>query len=1019
MAKQHAPGASHPSPSKVGDAAEKSHDQGSSEQSGVPNPKFEQHREPESHRGRESEGEPEEEPEPEARLPSKQDRKPSVDSTHDDEKHSPPGQGHIKPNESEKEDEPDAEPEHESGPAKPKPEEAPSDKPSEEPHHGGPAAILGKRPFILKTLRHEGSKGEGTVTGSILSQTLDRMLATGDRKDAESLTLAALRKLVPHMSRYPLIDKFCTPSGTLIDDETISIIEYLALEDEEETTATTGTPSINIFFRSTRLQDSSGKDGDTSSGETPSSGDGSSVKPRDAPDVETLKKSDPSAELIDSSQFDVSVESSQSGAGKLSETEWATVLRNCAVFYGWVIDPRTRRISRAPKPAFQLRSRVDQEPVAKIPDFVSPSQESDADVGEGIDQALSDQSDRIQKALTPVAEDNTNGDRPASTITPKSNQGIPSFRVNDDSRIEVTAHRDELTVAMARSDFSQQSTEASVSGGAYGVELGVSAGFGTSSSRTNQSLNDSNSSTLVARYMFPRCDLLLWSDELEPTAELAELIDTIHRTKNIKALRRLHADYGNLFCQRVTLGGRLLSTKFVQDVEQQNIEQVKQSFKTSVGASVSGGYGIYSGSVGVKNEHEAGSSQTNESTATSHNEACVFEAVGGETILATNPKAWCPTVANYELWRVINRESLSPLAEILSGMPGLEAVQSWFVQAVPALSRYMTLNGAHECKARLRVMSPTNSLSMHNSGVNTSFYLGHNPSKAVNPRLGGVDTSSHEVYWLRIDVSSDISIFNPATYQAPAIMGYDDFKVGKPESDVLYGSEYNAEFAMTEWDIIAPFDEELMSGTRVILRSCPFKEKDDGKTSTSASHMVVFRNAQGEFLPGMSDSDEYQYWRIMKTDASKRYIKPGDDVRLCWDFRDQTTGWRDFTQDAFGRRQVSAPADVSGPLFLKVPWPRFENTNESTALIMSSDPADLGNKVVNMNNRGTPVAYTYCLQDLRLRIDSVGNRGRGDADDYLLHNVKQDGDKTVVDLSIRPFGYPMEIRKSVFWFGIF
>lgn len=180
--------------------------------------------------------------------------------------------------------------------------------------------------------------------------------------------------------------------------------------------------------------------------------------------------------------------------------------------------------------------------------------------------------------------------------------------------------------------------------------------------------------------------------------------------------------------------------------------------------------------------------------------------------------------------------------------------------------------------------------------------------------------------------------------------------------------------------------------------------------------MVVFRNAQGEFLPAMSDSDEYQYWRIIKTDPSQKLIKPGDEIRLCWDFRDQTTGWRDFSQDIFGRRQPCAPFDAAGPLFLKVPWPRFEITGTPTSLIMSPDAGDLTTKAVSIDRKGTPGAQKYCLQDLRFRLDAVGNEGRGDSGEYLLNKLTQGG--AVQHIDVRPMGYPMQMRYSMFWFGL-
>ncbi|KAF2448944.1 hypothetical protein P171DRAFT_509315 [Karstenula rhodostoma CBS 690.94] len=944
------------------------------------------------------------------------------------------------------------------------------------------ADVLRARPFIIRTVKLGASEGAGHVTGSILSQSLDKILTATKRTDAGTLSLAGLRKLVPQMSRYPSIEKFCTQSGTLIDDEAISFSEYLGLEGDSEASAPgSGTPSLKLYFRSTKLGESAGKGA--------GGADASSLtefKPVDlgeklAVQIEReasiegglLEKSEKSADLIEAEAFGPSEGKS---AGTLHENEWAVVLRNCAVFYGWIIDPFSKRIVRAPKPAFRLRSKVDQTSVAGIPDFVAseestpqdnaiimtgeqneaealiatreaeaatekkkedastkndgevPTEKKDGEVpiDKKKDEVPTEKNKtevstekKKTKASTDAAQ--VNSEDSVESLVPTSDKGIPNFRVNDDSRIEITAHETELSVSMAKSDFSESSTEASVGGSGYGFSASISGGTASSQSKQSKAMDAATHKTLIARYMFPRCDLLLWPDEMEPTEELAGLIETIRKTKNIKALRKLHQEYGQLFCQRITLGGRLLSTKIVDSTEKKTEEQQKESFKSSIGASISGGYGGFSASASVKHDSASGNATENANAAREQKETAVFEAVGGDTIMANNPSGWSGTVAKFENWRVINRDGLSPLVEIISGMPGYEAVQSWFVQAVPALSRYILLDESHECKARLRVLSPTNSLSIENKGNNASFYLGHDVDRAVTPRLNGV--ASIEQYWGRVDIQYAIPIFNPQTYRAPTILGYENFKV----EDTFYGAKWNAAYVKSVWTMIAPFDEELKHGTRVILRTLPFsdpenKPKDkDTVTTPNASHMVVFRNAQGEFLPAMSDSDEYQYWRLLKVDPSQLHIKPGDEVRLAWDFGDQTTGWRDFTQDVFGRRQVCAGEDLRGPLFLKVPWPRFEHSGNPTAMIMSREQADVTQKVMNTNDNGPDGGkdklVQYSIQDVRFRIDNVGNGGRGDVDDYLLNKLEMQKDiQARVDVRIN--GLPMQMRSSVFWLGI-
>lgn len=182
--------------------------------------------------------------------------------------------------------------------------------------------------------------------------------------------------------------------------------------------------------------------------------------------------------------------------------------------------------------------------------------------------------------------------------------------------------------------------------------------------------------------------------------------------------------------------------------------------------------------------------------------------------------------------------------------------------------------------------------------------------------------------------------------------------------------------------------------------------------------MVVFRNFQGQFLPAMSDRDEFQYWRILKVGGSRpgEHIKGGDQVRLCWAFKDQTTGFRDFTQDAFGRRENQCPAELqSSVLFLKVPWPRFEFQGQPTVLVMSQNAKEEPVEEV-LNVLPEPGAFKYCLQDITFRIDTVENSGKGDSGDYLLNGVQQQGDRS--SMTIRPNGDALRMQQSIFWFGL-
>lgn len=96
-------------------------------------------------------------------------------------------------------------------------------------------------------------------------------------------------------------------------------------------------------------------------------------------------------------------------------------------------------------------------------------------------------------------------------------------------------------------------------------------------------------------------------------------------------LRQLYRDYGHLFCKQVTIGGRLQSTKIFNSTTNTSEQSAKEEFKVSVGLQVSTPFGV---GAGMKHETSQGSSTDQKSGDHKERETNVFEAVGGNTILA-------------------------------------------------------------------------------------------------------------------------------------------------------------------------------------------------------------------------------------------------------------------------------------------------------------------------------------------------------------------------------------------------
>ncbi|KAI7365466.1 hypothetical protein KC354_g4884 [Hortaea werneckii] len=846
--------------------------------------------------------------------------------------------------------------------------------------------ILKTRPFVIKasflhSATPESPSPTAEATGSILSKTLDDNVLSCPLSDASGLPLSVIRKLIPAMSRFRGIHKFCTESGVVMGDETLCLGDYLAIEPTEPNTANGAVPTVQVYYRTPSRNP---VEPVANAAQAPPINNQMSVP------QEGLKAQLKPAELRSMLPEDRGV---QAKAGVVASA---------------VIDPKTREIRRAPKAAFQLRSKPEAEQgdetnselQAQVlaANETSPSKSTSSNISTQPQAALPEprrpatvsnmpstvqQADTIAKEFLAKGQSEEAAAKPKATvdadltdpkggmelpserrarlaaaaaaeeaakskqqtvlrtsvltagIPPKTYNAIPNFRVNDDSKIDITVCKHELSMSMAKNDFSSQSTEASISGGFAGITAGL------------------------------------------------------------------------------TLGARLLSTQTMSTRFKGSTDEQKEQFKVSVGVSVSTPYGGAS----VKHEQEKGSSSETKRSETTSNESNVFEAVGGDTILANNPNAWASTVSSPKTWRVINREGLSSLVEMVAQMPGYASVQSWFVQAVPALSKYMTVGDSHTVTCRLKVVSPTNSLHVKNENGKARHYLGFQKDDVVSPCQNTTDTTiingKCPNFWIRLDYTVERRLFEPQTFRAPVLRGFDNYDVGGNK----FGSQYSEAFAAVTWDIIAPFAEVLAHGTRIILRARPTDEK------APVSHMTVFRTAQGEFVPGMSDRDEYQYWRLLKTGDGAATttaaaapqpgepIQAGDEIRLAWSFKDQTTGYRDYVDDVFGRRQTNPPADIpktaaggSGSdvvLYLKVPWPRFENTGRPTAMIMCAD-ASTEEIVTDIQTARGRFKY---------RAVPVGC--------HLLQGVVQEGDTPRgLSLTVHQPGNAFQMQTSIFGFGI-
>ncbi|CAF3629984.1 unnamed protein product, partial [Fusarium graminearum] len=772
----------------------------------------------------------------------------------------------------------------------------------------------------------------------------------------------------------------------------------------------------------------------------------------------------------------------------LGEAQWVEVLENCGAMYGWCINGPMKQIVRAPKAAFQLKkiqppasplnplaeaSAADSDPSNKSasasstrsssPGTLTPAsstassassspkpstqgnskqvvpangvgsstkvgnKDAHVSVKPGSVQQPSSAAGSKTQSSTAVSQASVQGSKlPVSKAVNTHAKGekpkrvLPDFSVNDNSRIDVVVSSHEFQTSMATNDFSASSTSASL-GGSYGpISASVSYSQDSMHSSSTSNTSDTYHKTMIAKYLFPRVDLSL--DEcLEPTDGLMKAIQKVEATKNIKDLRQLRQDYGYLFCTSLTIGGRLQTQSIMTDTEKTSEQEQKQSMKTSVGLSVASP----EASASISHTQESGSANSQSQATSDKYESHAFEAMGGDTLLASNPLSWIPTVGNYNNWRIINRDGLILMSDMISGLSGLEHVRSWFEQAVPTSSKYIEFSDKLVKKIRLRLMSPNHNLCLsYKSGSDEedfafppNYYFGHRPMTAAMPMA--MELVHPGVHWGAIAMPNGKPefLFSPGSYRAPAIYGYAANKVG----DNLYGTKYDAEYKSTVWSITSPYDDALCHESRVIIQTVSPGNKsvpeitgnsanNTPSVSTSVSmvsSLVVFRNQQGVFLPAMSDAKDVHIWRVLKRGASpgsKVNIAEGDQIQLAWCYQDQYCGYRDFTEDAFGRRRIGPPPEAkSSILYMRLPWPRFEPVESLSDQVeplpntlMMSDVSQAQDswqpaleETLKVIKGSQNVEKDILVEDCIFRLDLVKHHGRGDVNDYLLRDVSQ------------------------------
>ncbi|KAF6796484.1 hypothetical protein CSOJ01_13144 [Colletotrichum sojae] len=321
---------------------------------------------------------------------------------------------------------------------------------------------------------------------------------------------------------------------------------------------------------------------------------------------------------------------------------------------------------------------------------------------------------------------------------------IPNYFVNDGSKIDIIVVEDDMRSSMVRNNFEKSSVDAKTGGGYAGLGIGVTAGSSREIQRGTKKEKKKFAQKMIGQYMLPRVTLILNPDDLIVTDEAKEAAKEIDDKKDGALIRKFHQRFGEFFSHEVTIGGMLTSTKTWEGSETIKDEKKKEDFKKTIGLAVT------TVNIGLESKSDKTVGQDESLTAASRDttDRVVFEAVGGNTILASNPQQWCATVGNHDNWRVIERAELKRLIESMadSASRDMKDIVNWFSKEVPPpVSQFMQIPPLRDAFVQLRLKNMTS-----DDKYQYLVYQHHKPTSikiTSNPFIVPKRTSGHEPVW--------------------------------------------------------------------------------------------------------------------------------------------------------------------------------------------------------------------------------------------------------------------------------
>ncbi|KAE8406032.1 hypothetical protein BDV37DRAFT_292569 [Aspergillus pseudonomiae] len=398
---------------------------------------------------------------------------------------------------------------------------------------------------------------------------------------------------------------FCDKNGSEMSDSTMVKLYFSVIDEAKEEMSATSASQLNVYFKQKKTR--TALDDETKEFLKKQLDLTTKDQKLSEADLNRLKST------FDATKRKATAGSKQSHAADLTEEQWSIITQTNCLFSGYKI-VRYEKIIGGPALLDPPKSASDKKSsLSKIQGKVTTEMKVE----------------RTPYSGRPFQKDEISAD-PVR---------IPRFRVDDDSYVSVYETQNALENSLAKGSFPETAVQASVGGGFWGVSAAASAGF----SEKKRTMHITYKQALTINgFRVLLCD----KDSLEITEECKREIKKVQDKKSLIAFSK---KFGDIFPQRVQLGGALFASEDSAADSAQTKKNQAQAMKVSAAASFSSSW--------------AQASRQRKPRTGQH------------------PPQWCATVGDFYKWRVINQSDVLPLYEALDEINGNTNFATQFEQA--------------------------------------------------------------------------------------------------------------------------------------------------------------------------------------------------------------------------------------------------------------------------------------------------------------------------------------------------